>query len=93
MDGARDDQRGPHHGRRDDDGAADAQREAKRDAFAADIAARLRHVCQHLTDDAVALLVRDMAETKLRFAIIEATTWPVRRPAPPPADLDSVPPA
>ena len=78
MDSKRDAQRRP-----DDvwhDGDADHARvhEAKRDALRTDIAARLRRVCQHWADDEFAQLVSDMADTKLRFAAIEARAWPPR---------------
>ena len=60
-----------------------ALRLAQRDAHVAEISARLRHVCQHLTDDEFARLVLEMAETKLRFAAIDAESVPRRRPAKP----------
>ena len=46
--------------------------EARRDALVGDIAARLRHVCRHLSDEEFAQLVADIAETRLRFAAIDA---------------------
>ena len=79
MNGERGDQRGDNHGRRDGDGT-DSARDARRDAHVAEISARLRHACQHLPDDEFARLVLDMAETKLRFATIEAEAF--SRPAP-----------
>ena len=75
-DGERDDKRGPAAGRRDGDGKRDsfggAQRQARREAYVAEISARLRHICQHLSDDEFARLVIDMAETRLRFSAIDA---------------------
>ena len=41
------------------------------DVYVADISARLRHVCQHLTDAEFTSLVLDMAEMRLRFADID----------------------
>jgi len=49
----------------------------RRAALVGEIAARLRHVCQHLSDDEFAGLVADIAETRLRFAAIDAA-YPVR---------------
>ena len=76
MDGERDDNRGAAAGRRDGDGKRDtfgeAQRAARREAHVAEISARLRHICQHLSDDEFARLVIDMAETRLRFSAIDA---------------------
>ena len=43
-----------------------------------EIAARLGPVCQHLTGDEFAPLVSDVADTKLRFAAIDAEVWPRR---------------
>lgn len=37
-------------------------------ALAADLAARLRHVCSHLDDEAFARLVGDLARIKLGWA-------------------------
>ena len=74
MDGDRDDRRGSAEGRRDGDGISPT-RDARRDAYVADISARLRHICQHLTDDEFARLVVDMAETKLRFAAIDSEAF------------------
>jgi hypothetical protein len=48
----------------------------KRDIYIADISARLRYACRHLSDDEFARLVFDMAEMKLRFASIDAASWP-----------------
>lgn len=76
MDGERDDERGRAAIRRDGDGKRDtfgeAQRAARREAYVAEISARLRHICQHLSDDEFARLVIDMAETRLRFSAIDA---------------------
>ena len=60
------------------DSEADARREAKRVAFIADLSERLRPICRHLTDAEFSELVADMAETKLRFAMIETGWWPKR---------------
>ena len=83
MDGERDDRRGARDSRRDVDGTSPA-RDARRDAYVAEISARLRHVCQHLPDDEFTRLVLDMAETKLRFAAIEAGAFSRPRPGPTP---------
>jgi hypothetical protein len=76
MDGEHDDKRGPVAIHRDGDGKQnifeEAQREAQREAYVAEISARLRHVCQHLDDDEFARLVIDMAETRLRFSAIDS---------------------
>lgn len=58
-------------------------------ALAADIAARLRHVCEHLDDEAFARLVGDLARLKLGWAArygepIGIMTPPVPQPAVPP---------
>ena len=55
-----------------DDLGMGARRIARRDALVSEIAARLRHVCQHLSDDQFARLVSDIAETRIRFAAIDA---------------------
>ena len=47
-------------------------REARRDALVRDIAGRLRHVCQHLSSEEFDQLVAEIAETRLRFAAIDA---------------------
>ena len=78
MDRNRDAQRRPDDVRHDGDVKHTGAREAKRDALMTDISARLRRVCQHWTDDAFARLVADMADTKLRFAAIDADAWPHR---------------
>jgi hypothetical protein len=70
MDGERDDRRSTP-GRRDGDGKYDPARDARRDSHVAEISARLRHPCQHLTDAEFTRLVLDMAETRLRFAEID----------------------
>lgn len=54
------------------DDERDQGREARREAYVAEISARLRHVCQHLGDEEFARLVIDMAETQLRFSAIDA---------------------
>lgn len=89
----------PHHARRaltwnpmmthDDRDETDARprtpREARRDALVRDIADRLRHVCQHLTGEEFAQLVADIAETRLRFAAIDAEQFrraPAQGPRP-----------
>ena len=54
----------------------DVEREAKRDAYIAEISERLRPVCRALTDDEFGRLVADVAKTKLRFAAIDAALWP-----------------
>jgi len=55
-------------------------RDARRAALVVEITARLRRVCQHLDDDEFARLVADIAETRLRFATIDAAYPP--RPHP-----------
>ena len=76
MDGERDDKRGPAAIRRDGDGKRDtfeeSHRAARREAYVAEISARLRHICQHLDDAEFARLVIDMAETRLRFSAIDS---------------------
>ena len=67
-------------GRRHGGGTPDGDREVKRRIFVADLSTRLRHVCGHLSDDDFAHLVLAMAEMKLRFAAIEATSWPHPHP-------------
>ena len=52
-------------------------RDARRATLVGEIAARLRHVCQHMSDDEFALLVADIAETRLRFAAIDAAYPPI----------------
>ena len=47
----------------------------KRDSIIADLSARLARVCEHMTDEEFARLVVDMADTKLRFAVIDAGAW------------------
>ena len=74
-------------GKRDDDpdagdtpspgrGTQGPDHEVRRDIYIADISARLRDACRHLSDDEFARLVFDMAEMKLRFASIDADSWP-----------------
>jgi hypothetical protein len=60
-------------------GERDHSRAAKREAYVAEISARLRHVCQHLSDEDFTRLVIDMAETRLRFSAIDSGA-PGRRP-------------
>jgi hypothetical protein len=55
-------------------------RDARRAALVVEITARLRRVCQHMSDDEFARLVADIAETRLRFAAIDASYPP--RPQP-----------
>ena len=62
--------------RRPDGGIPDPDREVKRDIHIADISARLRYACRHLSDDEFVRLVFDMAKMKLRFASIDAASWP-----------------
>ena len=78
MDSKRDAQRRPDDVRHDGDAEHARVHEAKRNALRIDIAARLRRVCQHWADDEFAQLVSDVADTKLRFAAIEARAWPSR---------------
>jgi hypothetical protein len=87
MDGERDDLRGDNDGRREGDEKNDARRDAKRDAYVAEISARLRHVCHHLTDAEFTRLIVGMAETKLRFQAIDAVFPPLRQ-APAPVDRE-----
>ena len=47
-------------------------REPTPSAFVADIAARLRPTCSHLASAEFDRLVRDIAETKARFAAMDA---------------------
>jgi len=79
-----DDESGAADARRNDGGAPKGDREVKRNIHIADLSTRLRHACRHLSEDEFARLVFDMAETKLRFAAIEATSWP--RPRSDPVD-------
>jgi hypothetical protein len=65
---------GERNGRRAGDSNA-RSRDARRDAYVADISARLRHVCQHLTNAELASLVLDMAETRLRLADIDGQAF------------------
>ena len=78
----RDARRRPDDVRQDDDdnqdSTRDGAREAKRHVLRIEIAARVGPVCRHLTDDEFAQLVSDMADTKLRFAAIDAEPWPRR---------------
>ena len=87
MDGERDDARRTADRRRVGDERTDMTRDAKRDAYVAEMSARLRHVCRHLTDAEFSQLVLDMAETRLRLAVIDAGAWPQRRPGPEAADI------
>lgn len=91
------DARRPDEVRRDDDNQVptrDCAREAKRDALMIEIAGRLRPVCRHLPDDEFTQLVSDIADTRLRFAAIDARAWPRRdgddgtTPDPPAAPAD-----
>ena len=94
MERARDARRRPDDVRQDGDDnqvpTREWAREAKRDELMTEIAARLRPVCRHLTDDEFTELVRDVADTRLRFAAIDARAWP-RRDGDDPATAD--PPA
>ena len=76
MDRQRDARRRPDDVRQGGDEEQAPPREAKRDALMTEISARLRRVCQHLTDEEFGRLVADMADTKIRFAEIDATAWP-----------------
>jgi hypothetical protein len=76
MSGERDDDPGAGDARRPGGGTPDPDREVKRDIYIADISARLRYACRHLSDNEFARLVFDMAEMKLRFASIDAASWP-----------------
>ena len=91
MDGGSDDKRSPAAVRRDGDGKRDtfeeAQRAARREAYVAEISARLRHICQHLGDAEFARLVIDMAETRLRFSAIDAGGSGHRRTETPPRPI------
>ena len=91
MERARDARRRPDDVRQDDDDnqvpTREWAREAKRDALMIEIAARLRPVCRHLSDDEFTQLVRDVADTRLRFAAIDARAWP-RRDGDDPATAD-----
>jgi hypothetical protein len=82
LDDTRDNLRGPTDGGRDGDGKYDVRREA----HVAEISARLRHVCQHLTDDEFTQLVLHMVETRLRFATIESDSFARVRPPPEQSD-------
>jgi len=57
-----------------------------------EIAARLRPVCQYLTDDDFSQLVCDMADTKLRCAAIDARPWPRRDGSGPDEFASATPP-
>jgi hypothetical protein len=93
MERTQDARRRPDDVRQDDDN--ERAREAKRDALMIEIATRLRPVCRHLTDDEFTQLVCDVADTRLRFAAIDARAWPRRDgdgpatayPPPAPGDL------
>ena len=61
-------------------GERDNSREARREAYVVEISARLRHVCQHLSDEEFKRLVMDMAETRLRFSAIDSGAL-ARRPS------------
>jgi len=50
-------------------------------ALVREITARLRHLCQHMSDDEFGRLVADIAETRLRFAAIDASYPPRPQPA------------
>lgn len=76
MEDERDDGRAAADRTRHGDDELDAARMPTRDAYAAELTVRLRRVCQHLSDEEFARLVADMAKTKLRFAAIEAASWP-----------------
>jgi len=80
MERARDARRRPDDVGHDEDHnqvpTRDAAREAKRDALVIEIAARVRPVCQHLTDHDFTQLVCDMADTRLRCAAIDVRAWP-----------------
>ena len=82
MERPRDARRRPDDVRHDDDDnqvpTRAGAREAKRHVLMIEIAARLRPVCQHLTDDEFLQLVSDVADTKLRFAAIDERAWPRR---------------
>ena len=56
-------------------------RERRRTALIGEIAARLRHVCQHLSDDEFALLVAEIAETRLHSPRSTRGTLPVVKTA------------
>ena len=76
MSDERDDGPAARDARRRESGIPDGDREVKRRIYVADLSVRLRHACQHLSEAEFARLVFDMAEMKLRFAAIEATSWP-----------------
>jgi hypothetical protein len=82
MESARDARRRPDDVRQDDDEnqvpTREGARDAKRDALMIEIAARLHRVCQHFTGDEFAQLVSDLADTRLRFAAIDARASPRR---------------
>ena len=78
MNNRRDRHDGPDDTRQYVDNAQARARDAKRAALITDIAGRIRRVCEHLTTDEFAQLVEDMADTRLRFAAIEAGSWPRR---------------
>ena len=79
MNGEGDDGPVPGDARHHSGGAPVRDREMKRAVYIADISARLRYACRHLSDDEFASLVSDMAEMKLRFASIDAAFWPHAR--------------
>ena len=74
MDGERDDRRRGAADRRRE-GSGDKRRDATRDAHVAEISARLRRACQHMPDAEFTSMVLDMAETRLRFADIDARAF------------------
>ena len=65
-----------------------ADRQSRRDTLIAEIAARLRHVCEQLSDAEFSRLVADIADMRLRFAAIDAGYGRARAQADkPPADI------
>jgi hypothetical protein len=72
--GGEDDHCGAAPGRRSGGGGGEADRRLaeKREVLVAEISARLRHVCAHLSEAEFGNLVRDIAATRLRFSEIDA---------------------
>jgi len=67
----------------------DYERE-RHERLVADLSARLRRACAHLSDEQFGALVRDIARVTVRFHEIEANPL-LLRPVPP-ADLPVAPP-
>lgn len=69
-----DDDTRPNAGRADGEGSREPWRQAERKRLVADIAARLRKACAHLTDDEFSKLVLEIAERRMRFDDMDPMT-------------------